>query len=267
MAGRGLRLGRRLVERLPAGVRPPLRDAIQKGLVALGQDEVVPAQAFEDFLVDQLDLLRRESGGTALAGDYLEFGVYLGTSLGAAVRAFDRADVAAARFVGFDSFEGLPPGSEADGWQSGDFAASRSVAEWNLARQGVRHRVELVEGWFDETCTPEAVERHQLGQVLVAMIDCDTYTSSRQALEFVEPLLGSRSLVVFDDWYALNPDGREMEGQRRAFHEVAARSPHLSVADAGRAGYCGQAFRLTKVAVADPASASPGAPGQQSALG
>ena len=252
IAGGGRRLVVALVRRLPAGLRRPLRDAVQKALLKLGRGQVVPARSFEDFLVDQLRILRAQSGVGRLEGDYLEFGVYVGTSMGAAVRAFDRTGVAPCRFFGFDSFDGLPPGSENDGWTSGAFAASRPVAEWNLARQGVRHRVELVEGWFDQTCTAETVDRHRLGGVLVAMIDCDTYSSSRVALDFVEPLLSPSSLVVFDDWYALNPEGDEMEGQRRAFHELLARRPELTAVDVGRPGIYGQAFRLSKAPVLSP---------------
>jgi O-methyltransferase len=216
----------------------------------------VPARPFEDFLVEQLEVVARPRG-VPLEGDYVEFGVYVGTSMAAAVRAFDRVGVARSRFVGFDSFEGLPPGSEQDGWTSGAFAASRSVAEWNLARQGVRHRVELVEGWFDVTCTEQTVERLGLGNVLVAMIDCDTYSSSRVALDFVEPLLAPQALVIFDDWYARNPEGTELEGQRRAFHELVARRPDLVIRDAGRPGFYGQAFRVMQpeaLSVAPPSS-------------
>jgi len=248
-AGRGVRLASGWTRRLPVGIRRSVRDRFQKALLRLGRAQVVPAGAFEDFLVDQLQRLREGSGVTRLEGDYLEFGVYVGTSMGAAVRAFDRAEVAPCRFFGFDSFGGLPAGSETDGWTSGAYAASRQVAEWNLARQDVLGRVELIEGWFDETCTVETVDRHRLGDVLVAMIDCDTYTSSRLALDFVEPLLGPDALVIFDDWYARNPDGTQMEGQRRAFHEVLARRPELVVADVGRPGFYGQAFRLSTAPV------------------
>lgn len=52
-------------------------------------------------------------------------------------------------------------------------AASRLVAEWKPARQGSLHRVDLVEGWFEEICTADTAERLRLGEVLVAMIDCD----------------------------------------------------------------------------------------------
>jgi hypothetical protein len=238
------RVRRGVLRRLPPAVRRPVRDLYLKTLLSVGRAQVVPAAAFEEFLLGQLEALRAESGQSRLQGDYLEFGVYVGTSMGAAVRSFDRAGVTKCRFFGFDSFAGLPEGSESDGWTSGSYAASRSVTEWNLARQGVLDRVNLVQGWFDETCNAETVERYQLGDVLVAMIDCDTYTSSRIALDFVEPLLARYCIVIFDDWYARNPDGTTMEGQRQALHELLARRSDLTVTDIGRPGFYGQAFRL-----------------------
>lgn len=75
----------------------------------------MPAREFEDFVADRLRCLGREHGGSRLRGECLEFGVYVGTSMGAAVRAFDRAGVHPSRFVGFAFFEALPRGSESDG--------------------------------------------------------------------------------------------------------------------------------------------------------
>jgi len=222
---------------------------LNKAMLTVGWGDVVPAAPFERFLTAQLEAIGRDAGSSVLDsvpdGDYVEFGVYVGTSMGAAVRAFDAAGLHGSRFVGFDSFAGLPAGSESEGWRSGDFRASRALAEWNLSRQGVVHRVDLVEGWFDETCTSATIERCRLEKVLVAMIDCDTYTSSKVALDFVAPLLAPRCLLVFDDWYTANPDGSKLEGQRKAFEELLARSPHLRAEDAGRPGFHGQAFRLS----------------------
>ena len=191
-----------------------------------------------------LDRLAADCGGV-LDGDYVEFGVYLGTSMGAAVRAFDRAGAAPARFFGFDSFAGLPPESAEDGWIPGDFATTREVAEWHLRRQGVLERVTLIKGWFDETCTEETTAIFGLRKILVAMIDCDTYGSSKTALAYVEPMLAPSSLVVFDDWYALNPDGTKVEGQRRVFEEFLARRPDIRTTDLGRVGYHGQSFLIS----------------------
>ncbi len=221
-------------------LRRPVRDARQKLLLRAGRGEVVPADEFEQFLAEHLPKVRTDGGM------YLEFGVYLGSSMAAAVRAFDRSSCENARFVGFDSFAGLPPGSEAEGWATGAFATSREVTEWHLRKHGVLDRVELVEGWFEHTCNDLTAAQLHLGTVTVAMIDCDLYSASVTALNFVEPLLAERSLVIFDDWFALNPSGELNEGQRKAWGEFVAAHPARRWADLGRVGFNGVAFLLTK---------------------
>ena len=234
---------RQAIRRVPLTVRIPIRDSLQRVALRIGKGEVVPAAEFESFLTGHL---RRMSGDLVLAGDYMEFGVYLGTSLGAAVRAFDSCGLGGWRFFGFDSFAGLPDDAERDGWVPGLYAASRSVAEWHLRRLGVLDRVTLVEGWFDETLTPATIEKQQLERVLVAMVDCDTYGSAATALRFVEPLLAPRCLVILDDWYTMNPSGDLVEGERRAFEELLADCPQWMSVDLGRVGFCGRAFELCR---------------------
>ena len=119
---------------------------------------------------------------------------------------------------------------------------SRKVAEWHLRRLGVLDRVTLIEGWFDETLTSVTVDEHELQRVVVAMVDFDTYGSAAIAVRFVEPLLAANCLVIFDDWYTMNPSGDLIEGERRAFEELLANYPHWTSADLGRVGFCGQAF-------------------------
>lgn len=236
----------RLVGALPPAVGRPLRDARLRLSVRTGRGLVVPADRYEAFLVEHLPKVSRHGG------QYLEFGVYLGSSIGAAVRAFDRAGCRGARFVGFDSFAGLPPGSEEEGWVSGQFASSRAVTEWHLRRQGIAERIELVEGWFADTCNADTVVAHDLRDVVVAMIDCDIHSATVTALDFVGPLLAERAIVIFDDWFALNPDGERLEGQRLACEAYRDRHPARRFAELGRVGYHGLAFLVEPAPVAEP---------------
>ena len=237
------RISRKAIRRVPPTLRVPIRDSLQKASLLIGIGEVVPAAEFEAFLTEHL---RRINGNELPDGDYMEFGVYLGTSIAAAVRAFDSCELTHRRFFGFDSFTGLPDNAEDDGWASGLYAASRNVAEWHLRRLGVLDRVTLIEGWFDETLTSATVDKYQLRSVLVAMVDCDTYSSAVTALRFAEPLLAPQCIVIFDDWYTMNPSGDLIEGERRAFEELLADCPQWKSADLGRIGFCGRAFELNR---------------------
>jgi hypothetical protein len=227
-----------VVRLLPDQVKVSARDAYHRARLRLGNNPLVKPDEHEAFLVKVLPRLGFHDGDPLT---YLEFGVYQGATMGAAVRAVDRAGLGtAARFVGFDSFEGLPPGSEDEGWGSGWFVTSRRTTEWNLARQGVESRVELVEGWFSETCTAPRAE--ELASAHVVMLDCDIFSATDTALRFVEPILADPCVLIFDDWYAFNSDESADVGQVKAFAEFRRRRPGLEVERIGRVGHCGVGF-------------------------
>ena len=71
--------------------------------------------------VEALRLLAQSEPAGAL-GDYLEFGVYNGSSLACAFRAFNEVGAPKVRLFGFDSFQGLPADATAEGvWAEGEF--------------------------------------------------------------------------------------------------------------------------------------------------
>lgn len=227
----------RLTGSIPPAVHRPLRDAYHRTLLRAGRNPLGKPDEFERFLVGvlaDLDLPTAESSA------YVEFGVYQGATLAAAVRALRRCGLTGMRCFGFDSFEGLPVDADRQGWGKGWFAVSRSVTEWHLRRQKVDDAVELVEGWFDDTCTEPMAAR--IGSVRVVMLDCDLYSATDTALRFTEPLLALPAVVIFDDWYAYNPDESPEIGQVRALHEMLERRPDLVAQRVGRVGHCGVGF-------------------------
>lgn len=242
---------RSIVRRLPPALRQRVRDTGHRVRLRMGIDPLARPEEHTDFLIRHLATLDLTSGANP---QYVEFGVYQGASMSAAVRAFDTVGLRDASFVGFDSFQGLPLGSEREGWGSGWFATSRAVTEWNLARHGVRDRVRLVDGWFDDTCTPELAE--DLGAVHVAMIDCDIYSASDTAMRFVEPLLADPCLIVFDDFYGMNHTGDRSIGQARVLAEFEARHHEARIEWLGRVGLEGMGFRVSGHAAADAAPAA-----------
>lgn len=230
------------VKRLPPALRVRARDAYHRARLRFGYNPLAKPDEHEAFLVAHLPRLGLAAGDGLT---YLEFGVYQGASMAAAVRAVDRLGLGGgASFIGFDSFEGLPPDTDDEGWGSGWFITSRSTAEWNLRRQHVVDRVRLVEGWFDETCTPELAE--EIGPVHVLMLDCDLYVSTAVALEFAAPNLADRCLAVFDDWTGMNPTESPELGQVKAFAEFRQRNPDWEIERLGSVGHCGVGFLLTR---------------------
>lgn len=171
-------------------------------------------------------------------GDHLEFGVFQGTSLIAMRKILDDLHLTDVRTFGFDSFQGLPICAEhEDGgaWKAGDFACDLGLAKQRVAAAGLDHRrINLVEGWFDETLTPRAKAEHGLKKASLVMIDAGPYSSSKTALDFCADLIKDEAFIFLDDWHA---DYGKLVinnlGQHRAFKEFMAENPQLEHCDRG----------------------------------
>ena len=171
-----------------------------------------------DALFDQVFRRVAEAG---LSGDYLEFGVYRGTSLINAYKLARKYGLAGMRFFAFDSFEGLPH-SESAVMKKGAYASSRETFENAVAKAGVDlDKVLTVEGFYDRSLTEEVKKTHDLKRAAVVHVDCDLYSSATEVLGFVEDLMQPESVLVFDDWYSFrnDPGPIELMGERRAFRE------------------------------------------------
>lgn len=139
---------------------------------------------------------------------YLEFGVYEGRSTRWWAAHLENP---AARFVGFDSFEGLPEDWR-PGLSAGRFATGKPPDIPD-------DRVSFEVGWFDQTLPAFSVPDHDC---LLINIDSDLYSSARTVLEWATPLIKPGTLLYFDEF----PD---RDHEMRAFTEFAARSPFTFV--------------------------------------
>ncbi len=191
-------------------------------------------------------------------GDFLEFGVFEGRSLMHAyfyvrylthlietgtvpiLTGVSTEPLRAMRFVGFDSFEGLPEPTYADtldGQQewlgAGSFACSEERFWSNLARNKVElERFVAVPGWYEQSLSEATLKEHGISTAAVVHIDCDYYESTVLALDFVTDLLVDGSILVFDDWFLYR--GRADKGEQRAFAEWRERNPKLQVTELHR---------------------------------
>ena len=77
------------------------------------------------------DCVFRAVSESQSAGDYLEFGVFRGTSFINACRLARKHGLDEMRFFAFDSFEGLPD-SEGVVMRQGAYASSRATFEWRI---------------------------------------------------------------------------------------------------------------------------------------
>ena len=167
-------------------------------------------------------------GASQAEGDYLEFGC-CGAFTMRMAWDYTRVLAPGMRYVGFDSFEGFPEveGMDKEGpWRPGGLSMTEEVYRRRVVAHGMpAERLVTVPGRFEETLTEEGRDRLGLKAARIVYVDCDLYASTVPVLEFVRPLLGRGSAIIFDDWNAFYAD--EERGERRAFAEFRARYPSL----------------------------------------
>ena len=193
-----------------------------------------------------LQLAKENASGPGV-GDYYEFGLFRGYTFLSAKRACDDLGLPEVRFYGFDSFAGLPPVEgvdEGDGqFFAGQFACSRATVEKHLTENGMDwSRAALIEGFFDVSLTEELRTRHPFRPAGVVLLDCDLYSSTADAIRWLEPYLTAGTIILFDDWNSYG-DSADL-GQPKAFSEYLERTPHLRAEMLWDFSYHGRAFRL-----------------------
>ena len=189
-----------------------------------------PQEALQQHFEKALVRLREARDGSSI-GDYLEFGVYQGNSLLCMHRALADLGLDKVRLFGFDSFEGLPESATMDEvWSPGQFRSDIEYTKERLSRNGADwKRTTLVKGFYSDTLTDGLTNRLGLERAAVIMIDCDLYTSTREALAFCAPLIRDEAVIFFDDWHATGED----KGEKRAFREFLEKHPDLTAEDFG----------------------------------
>lgn len=184
-----------------------------------------------------------------LPGDYLEFGVFEGTSLIAAFesdRRFRQPPTPPRAFWGFDSFAGFKYFDERDRhpfFTEGEFASSLDQTRRRLRRHFKgRARWELVPGYFEQTLQGKTAPDLGIERVAVALIDCDLGTPAQLALDFMRPALQNGTVIILDDFFAYR--GSEQAGVSGAFAQFQADYPHLQFRRLFDYGHGGQGFVL-----------------------
>lgn len=185
-------------------------------------------------------------------GDYLEFGVYNGTSLSIMHKVMNELNISNARLFGFDSFEGLPKEAASDDlgrWKPGEFHSTYKFTHQNLSKKGIDwKKTFLIKGWFSNTLNDNLIQKYNIKKASVIMVDCDLYSSTCDVLKFCAPLLTDRAFIIFDDWNSHQLAEKDL-GEKKAFDEFLQSNPHFATEDFG--SYCyrdrpvGQMFLVT----------------------
>jgi len=181
-------------------------------------------------------------------GDYYEFGLFRGFAFLKAFEHSKNLGLDGINFYGFDSFEGLPPAEGidvADGrFFEGQFACSKEDVEKNLASNGMdMDRVTLVKGFYEDSLTEELKQAHSFKPASVVLLDCDLYSSTVEALAWVDSYLQDGTILLFDDWFSFGES--EELGQQKAMSEFLEQHPNYSIEHLWRFCRNGNAFVLS----------------------
>lgn len=119
--------------------------------------------------------------------DYLEFGVFHGESLR---WWLEHNSDPASRFVGFDTFTGLPESWV--GLPPGTFSTHGQIPEFDDAR------VSMEVGLFQATLG-DFLKRFDLTQRTVIHLDADLYSATLFVLTMLAPFLKAGDVIIFDE--------------------------------------------------------------------
>jgi hypothetical protein len=172
-------------------------------------------------------------------GDYSEFGVFQGVSLARSIRADLNCKKETGchhvrRFVGFDSFEGLPSFVEGDNlngyrvFQSGQFPdTSQEKVSAELQCEGIpTDNLTLIPGFYSESLLANETTAHLQGVlVAIAHIGCDLHGSPKDCQDFLAGRLADGAVMLFDNWFCYRgrcPD----RGVDQAFDEWRQQVPY-----------------------------------------
>lgn len=151
--------------------------------------------------------------------DYLEFGVWQGASIKywASLNSHPES-----RFVGFDTFEGLP-----EDWDDSPKGTFSTKGKMPVSDD---YRISFEKGLFQDTLPGHLAKSPPTGD-LVMHVDCDLYSSTLFVLGTLHPCVRRGTVIIFDDFYSLNHEFRAFFDYDRSFGikwTPAAKLPHCN---------------------------------------
>jgi hypothetical protein len=123
--------------------------------------------------------------------DYLEFGVWQGAATDDWRKLNTHPD---SRFIGFDTFEGLPENWEA-GHPKGTFDTGGAIPKIDDAR------VSFVKGLFQNTLRGFLTDFTPRSRLIVN-VDCDLYSATLFVLGTLDRHFRPGTIIMFDDFYS-----------------------------------------------------------------
>ena len=158
-----------------------------------------------------------------IEGDYLEFGVFTGSSFCHFIRCSKKHQYLTKnkkiKFYGFDSFEGFGKLNENEFhpfYNDENFKTSFKRVEKRVRKIASTDEAKLVKGFFNETLKLNP-DKYNIKKAKVIFIDSDTYSSAKLALDFCKNIIQPGTYLIIDDYFSYK--GSENKGVAKAFNE------------------------------------------------
>ncbi len=184
-----------------------IRNSLHKAVYVTKFENWKKQHPFEQD-IDRYAMYERiiKSRGLDSAIDYLEFGVYRGDTMR---WWLDHNKAADSRFIGFDSFRGLPENWR-DSFPKGTFSTDGVTPDIDDTRCGFKV------GWFHETL-PGFVAEYRSVNRRVIHLDGDLYSSTLYPMTVLAGSLHPGDILIFDDFGGYLHQYRAMEDFFSAF--------------------------------------------------
>jgi len=188
-----------------------------------------------------------------LQGDYLEFGVFTGSSFVCALNCAKRSGIKNShkqmRFFGFDSFEGfgdLPSCEHHPFYIDLNFKTDYTSVRRRLIKSAGQswNRVLLTKGFFSETLNT-GPESYGIERASIILIDNDTYSAALECLRFCTSIVQEGSILIADDSFSYK--GSTTKGVSGAISTWLQENPKIKLRKISNYGMGGEMFITSKI--------------------
>ncbi len=186
-------------------------------------------------------------------GDYLEFGVFTGSSFNFAIKINKKIDKLFKKktnceFIGFDSFHGFGEIKKFDlnpSFKSEFFFVNKKKVLKNIHRTAGNNKYKIIEGFYQQTIKDKNPKDLGLNKARIIMIDCDLKESTSLALEFARPCFQRGTIILFDDFHYYKGDINK--GEYGAFNDFKKKYPQILFRKILDYGYAGIGFIIYEI--------------------
>lgn len=179
-------------------------------------------------------------------GDYLEFGVFTGSSFNYAMqinRKLQYLGDMQTSFYGFDSFKGFGKKDTDDEhpfFRDDIFSINEKKVKKNIMKFSRGSNCKLIDGFFEDSIQGRDIKKFNISKARVILIDCDLRSPTEIALEFIKPTIQEGTIILFDEYNCYK--GNIKKGEYVAFEKFKQGLSEFCFRRVFDYGYSGRAF-------------------------